>query len=162
MKEFTHFNEKGRARMVDVSEKQATKRIAVAKGLITMKEETVSHIKENKIKKGDVLSVAQVSSIMAVKKCSDLIPMCHPLKITSVETDFIYGESSIEVFVEVGAMDSTGVEMEALTGVTVALLTIYDMCKSYDKEMEIGKVFLLEKKGGKSGYYKKILREAVG
>lgn len=151
--EFTHFNEKGRAHMVNVSEKDDTKRIAVARGTIKMKKETISLIKEGLIKKGDVLSVAQIGGIMGVKKTSDIIPMCHNIFITGSDINFNIGENEIEIEATVSTVGKTGVEMEALTAVTTAALTIYDMCKAVDKDMVIENVHLVKKTGGKSGEY---------
>ncbi|ALB45028.1 MAG: cyclic pyranopterin monophosphate synthase MoaC [Clostridium beijerinckii] len=151
--EFTHFNEKGRAHMVNVSEKDETKRVAIARGLIKMKKETVNLIKDGLIKKGDVLSVAQIGGIMGVKKTSDLIPMCHNIFITGSDINFSIGEEEIEIEATVSTVGKTGVEMEALTAVTTAALTIYDMCKAVDKDMVIENVRLIKKTGGKSGEY---------
>jgi len=151
--EFTHFNEKGRAHMVNVSEKDETKRVAIARGSIKMKKETVDLIKEGLIKKGDVLSVAQIGGIMGVKKTSDLIPMCHNIFITGSDINFNIGEEEIEIEATVSTVGKTGVEMEALTAVTTAALTIYDMCKAVDKDMVIENVRLIKKTGGKSGEY---------
>ncbi|WP_236896572.1 cyclic pyranopterin monophosphate synthase MoaC [Clostridium beijerinckii] len=151
--EFTHFNEKGRAHMVNVSEKDETKRVAIARGAIKMKKETVDLIKDGLIKKGDVLSVAQIGGIMGVKKTSDLIPMCHNIFITGSDINFSIGEEEIEIEATVSTVGKTGVEMEALTAVTTAALTIYDMCKAVDKDMIIENVRLIKKTGGKSGEY---------
>lgn len=151
--EFTHFNEKGRAHMVNVSEKDETKRVAIARGLIKMKKETVDLIKDGLIKKGDVLSVAQIGGIMGVKKTSDLISMCHNIFITGSDINFNIGEEEIEIEATVSTVGKTGVEMEALTAVTTAALTIYDMCKAVDKDMVIENVRLIKKTGGKSGEY---------
>lgn len=151
--EFTHFNEKGRAHMVNVSEKDETKRVAIARGLIKMKKETVDLIKDGLIKKGDVLSVAQIGGIMGVKKTSDLIPMCHNIFITGSDINFRIGGEEIEIEATVSTVGKTGVEMEALTAVTTAALTIYDMCKAADKDMVIENVRLIKKTGGKSGEY---------
>ena len=151
--EFTHFNEKGRAHMVNVSEKNNTKRVAIARGTIKMKKETVSLIKDGLIKKGDVLSVAQVGGIMGVKRTSDLIPMCHNIFITGSDINFNIGEDEIEIEATVSTVGKTGVEMEALTAVTTAALTIYDMCKAADKDMVIENIRLIKKTGGKSGEY---------
>lgn len=151
--EFTHFNEKGRAHMVNVSEKDETKRVAIARGSIKMKKETVDLIKDGLIKKGDVLSVAQIGGIMGVKKTSDLIPMCHNIFITGSDINFNIGEEEIEIEATVSTVGKTGVEMEALTAVTTAALTIYDMCKAVDKDMVIENVRLIKKTGGKSGEY---------
>lgn len=153
----SHFDEKGKARMVDVSEKPVTHRVATAGGAVYMKPETICLIKDRRISKGDVLGIARVAGIMAAKKTSELIPMCHPLNITSVSIDFDIDEPGnkvgIKATVKVGGQ--TGVEMEALTAVSVAALVIYDMCKSVDKEMVISGITLLEKKGGRSGTYKR-------
>jgi len=151
--EFTHFNESGRAHMVEVSEKEDTKRIAVATGTIKMKKETINMIKDGLIKKGDVLSVAQIGGIMGAKKTSDLIPMCHNIFLTGADISFNILEDRIEILSEVKTVGKTGVEMEALTAVSLAALTIYDMCKAVDKDMVIGDIKLIRKSGGKSGEY---------
>jgi cyclic pyranopterin monophosphate synthase len=153
----THFNEQGRAHMVDVSDKSATKRTATAYAKIVMKDETLALIREGKMKKGDVLAVAQVAGIMAAKKTSEIIPMCHPLPITKVDISFqeLPEESALEAFATVSTTYLTGVEMEALTAVTAAALTVYDMCKAVDKGMEIRHVCLMEKTGGKNGDYRR-------
>jgi len=155
--EMTHFDGSGRARMVDVSAKESTLRVAVARGEIRMQPETLVRIKEGRMKKGDVLAVAQVAAVMAVKETPRLIPMCHPLNIAGVSINFRLdeAESKIEVEVEVKLKGQTGVEMEALTGVSIAALTIYDMCKAVDRQMEIGGIYLLEKSGGRSGHYRR-------
>ncbi|SCG84544.1 Molybdenum cofactor biosynthesis protein C [Proteiniborus sp. DW1] len=150
---FTHFNESGRAHMVEVSEKNDTKRVAVAVGNIKMKKETINMIKDGLIKKGDVLSVAQIGGIMGAKKTSDLIPMCHNIFLTGADISFNILEDSIEIQSEVKTVGKTGVEMEALTAVSLAALTIYDMCKAVDKDMVIGDIKLIRKSGGKSGEY---------
>lgn len=153
--QLTHFDGAGRAHLVDVSEKDSTFRVAVARGEIRMRPATLRLIKEGRMKKGDVLAVAQVAAVMAVKEAPRLIPMCHPLNITGVSVDFRPDEeeSKIEIRVEVKLTGQTGVEMEALTGVSVAALTIYDMCKAVDKGMEIGGIHLVEKSGGRSGRF---------
>ncbi|WP_313343712.1 cyclic pyranopterin monophosphate synthase MoaC [Sedimentibacter sp.] len=155
--ELTHINEQGRARMVDVSEKQETIREAVACGNVYMKKETLERIKEGTIKKGDVLSVAQVAGIMAAKKTSDIIPMCHPIMLSGCDISFNlnFEENKIEIISTVKCTGQTGVEMEALTAVTAAGLTIYDMCKAIDKEMIISEVMLLKKSGGKTGLFER-------
>jgi cyclic pyranopterin phosphate synthase len=155
MSKLSHLDEQGRARMVDVSEKADTSRIAVARGAVHMRPETLALILEEKIEKGDVFSVARVAGIMAAKKTSELIPMCHPLNITSVEINLTPGENPARVEVEatVRVNGKTGVEMEALTGVSVAALTIYDMCKAVDREMTIREIRLVKKSGGKSGTF---------
>lgn len=152
-----HFDEAGNAIMVDVTQKDDTERIAVATGKITMNKETFHTIKDGKAKKGDVLGVARVAGIMATKRTSDLIPMCHPLMLTKASIDFTYDEKnySIEATCTTKLTGKTGVEMEALTGVTVTLLTIYDMCKAMDRSMELSEIHLVEKLGGKSGHYKR-------
>ncbi|HBV87760.1 MAG TPA: cyclic pyranopterin monophosphate synthase MoaC [Desulfosporosinus sp.] len=152
--DLTHFDEEGRARMVDVSDKEETARVAIAQGKVLMKPETLERIRSGQIAKGDVLSVAQVAGIMAAKQTSQLIPMCHPLAITGAKLSFKLvepGEIDIEANVKVHG--KTGVEMEALTAVSVAALTIYDMCKAIDKTMTIGDIYLVEKLGGKSGHF---------
>ena len=149
----THFNESGRAHMVEVSDKDETKRVALARGTISMKKETVDMIKDGHIKKGDVLAVAQVGGIMGVKKTSDLIPMCHNIFISGSDIRFNILETSIEIEAEVKTVGKTGVEMEALTAVSMAALTIYDMCKAMDKDMVISDVRVIKKTGGKSGTY---------
>ncbi|MDP4146812.1 MAG: cyclic pyranopterin monophosphate synthase MoaC [Bacillota bacterium] len=151
--DFTHFNEEGRAHMVNIGEKEDTKRIAVAVGSIKMKEETVELIKQGQIKKGDVLAVAQIAGIMGAKKTWDLIPMCHNILISSADIRFNVLENEIQIEAQVSTIGKTGVEMEALTAVSSAALTIYDMCKAADKDMEIGEIKLIKKTGGKSGYY---------
>jgi cyclic pyranopterin phosphate synthase len=157
----THFNEQGRAHMVDVTQKEVTKRAATAYARIVMKEETLSLIRQGKMKKGDVLAVAQVAGIMAAKKTSDLIPMCHPLPLTKVDIRFEEaGESALDLYATVATTYVTGVEMEALTAVTASALTVYDMCKAVDKEMTIQKICLLSKTGGKSGDFHR--EEGVG
>ncbi|ABB15105.1 cyclic pyranopterin monophosphate synthase MoaC [Carboxydothermus hydrogenoformans] len=154
--ELTHFNEEGRARMVEVTEKQETVRTAVAAGEITMRPETLELILDKKVAKGDVLAVAQVAGIMAAKKTGDLIPMCHPLNLTGVDISFtIKVPDTIEAKAKVTCVGKTGVEMEALTAVSVTLLTIYDMVKAVEKGMVIKNIRLLEKTGGKSGDYRR-------
>lgn len=160
--EFTHFNESGRAYMVDVSNKDITNRIAVAKGKIKMSKETIEMIKNHKLKKGDVLSVAQIAGIIGAKKTSDLIPMCHNIFISSADIDFEVLDREIIVTSTVKTSSQTGIEMEALTSVSLACLTIYDMCKAVDKEMEITDIYLEEKLGGKSGHYKKSILNEIG
>lgn len=149
----THFDKKGNAIMVDVSEKDITKRVAIAKGRIFVNEGVMEAILEDKVEKGDVLGVARVAGIMACKRTSDLIPMCHPLMITKCTLDFNINkeECYIEAVCTAKVQGKTGVEMEALTGVNIALLTIYDMCKAIDKKMKIGHIYLAQKTGGKSG-----------
>ena len=153
--ELNHFDEKGNAIMVDVTEKNITQREAIATGTIFVNEETFNRIKEGTIAKGDVLGVARVAGIMATKKTSELIPMCHPLMITKSKIDFELNEEekSVTAICTVKLAGKTGVEMEALTGVNVALLTIYDMCKAINKGMVISNIHLVKKTGGKSGEY---------
>lgn len=157
MSDFTHFNEQGRARMVDISNKSESVRTAEACSSVTVNEEIYRKINENKIEKGDVLSVAQVAGIMAAKKTSDWIPMCHPLQLSGVDLSFEWEEESdkfrLHIKGQVKTKGFTGVEMEALTAVSAAALTIYDMCKALDKGMVIGATYLEEKTGGKSGDY---------
>ncbi len=157
--DFTHINEQGRARMVDVSAKADSERVAVARAVVQMQRETVALIKSGGIKKGDVLGVAQVAGIMGAKQTSSLIPMCHPLLLTSVNVEFTIDEanSCILVEAEVKTTGKTGVEMEALTAVSTAALSIYDMCKAVDRWMEISMIQLVEKAGGKSGHLKREL-----
>lgn len=156
MSEFSHFNSAGEAVMVDVSGKENTKRIAVAAGEIRMSAECFRKVTAGDMKKGDVLGVARIAGIMGAKKTSELIPLCHILQLTKVEIEFRFpGENRIEAICTTKTMGKTGVEMEALTGVSTALLTIYDMCKAVDRSMEIGKIRLLEKSGGKSGTFRR-------
>lgn len=149
--EFTHFDENKNAIMVDVSKKDATKRVAIATGKITLCAEAMEAIHGRKIKKGDVLTVAQVAGIMGQKKTSEIIPMCHNINLTNAKITFETGENEIRVFSQAVTISQTGVEMEALVGANIALLTIYDMCKAIDKRMMISDIHLLEKTGGKSG-----------
>jgi len=153
MSDLTHFDAAGRARMVDVSAKDVTIRIAVASGEIHMQPETLEHIQQGKLKKGDVLAVADVAAVMGAKKTPDLIPMCHPLMLSGIDVSFSELEETcgLKVVVSVKCNGKTGVEMEALTEVRTALLTIYDMCKAVDKGMRITAIQLEEKQGGKSG-----------
>ncbi|MDP4159742.1 MAG: cyclic pyranopterin monophosphate synthase MoaC [Bacillota bacterium] len=152
--DLTHFDQEGRARMVDVSDKDETARVAVARGKVLMKPETLDRIRSGQIAKGDVLAVAQVAGIMAAKQTSQLIPMCHPLAITGAKLTFKLVEpNEVEIEASVKVYGKTGVEMEALTAVSVAGLTIYDMCKAIDKTMTIGEIYLAEKSGGKSGHF---------
>ena len=155
MSSFTHIDDEGRVRMVDVTAKKPTERTAVAGGMISMNSETFELIKNQKVKKGNVLETARIAGIMAAKKTAELIPMCHPLNITHIQVDFSpdAAASCIGIEAAVRAIDQTGVEMEAITAVSVAALTIYDMCKSSDKEMTISKIQLLKKSGGKSGTF---------
>jgi cyclic pyranopterin monophosphate synthase len=151
--QLTHLDETGRARMVDVGAKDDTARIAIAKGEVTMKPETLALIRAGSIKKGDVLSVAQVAGIMAAKKTSELIPLCHPIALTKVDVDLSLDEElpGVQITAMAKTVGKTGVEMEALTAVSVAALTIYDMAKAAEKTMKIQNIRLVEKQGGKSG-----------
>jgi cyclic pyranopterin monophosphate synthase len=155
MGKLSHLDDHGRAKMVDVSDKDITSRIAVARGTIHMRAATLALILDDKIEKGDVFSVARVAGIMAAKKTSELIPMCHPLNVTSVEIDLtpVENPTRVEIEARVRVSGKTGVEMEAMTAVTVAGLTIYDMCKAVDREMSIGEIRLVKKSGGKSGTF---------
>jgi cyclic pyranopterin phosphate synthase len=157
-KDFTHFDSHGNAIMVDVSAKEVTERIAEARGCISMGAEAMNAVMGGTVKKGDVLAVSRIAGIMAAKRCSELIPLCHPLNFDECIINFITDEknNSIEASCRVKLSGKTGAEMEALTGVSVALLTIYDMCKALDRSMVIGNVRLWEKSGGKSGH---VLRE---
>ncbi len=156
MSDLTHFDERGNARMVDVSGKDITKRTATAQGVISVSREVMDAVIGKKIKKGDVLTVAQVAGIMGTKRTSDLIPMCHPLMLNNASVTFDTDEEACTITAVCTAVceEKTGVEMEALTGVSVALLTIYDMCKSIDKRMVISDIHLVEKSGGKSGEFR--------
>lgn len=155
MGEFTHFDSKGNAVMVDVTDKDITERVAVAGGVIAVNQEVYDAIKNGTASKGDVLGTARIAGIMAAKKTSDLIPMCHPLMLTKVTIDFEYEDEKrqIRCICTAKLSGKTGVEMEALTGVSVALLTIYDMCKALDRSMRILDIHLMEKTGGKSGHF---------
>jgi cyclic pyranopterin phosphate synthase len=155
MNKLTHLDEKGRAHMVDVAGKEATQRTAVASGFISMKKDTLALVIDGGAKKGDVLAVARIAGIMAAKKTSDLIPLCHPLAISKASVEFSPSEKPIGLYIraEVKVTGPTGVEMEALTAVTVAALTVYDMLKAADKTMTIDNVHLVEKTGGRSGTF---------
>ena len=154
MTRLTHFDKQGASRMVDVSNKEITDRVAVAHAKITMKPETFQLIVDKKIQKGDVLEVARVAGIMAAKQTSCLIPMCHPLNLTSVKIDYSNNSvDAIDIFSEVRVAGKTGVEMEAITAASVSAITIYDMCKSADKGMVISDIHLVKKSGGKSGTF---------
>jgi cyclic pyranopterin phosphate synthase len=152
----THIDENGASRMVDVSNKEVTERIALAHASVTMNSQTFRLIMDKQVAKGDVLEVARVAGIMGAKKTSELVPMCHPLSINSVKIDYTdNSKDTIEITAEVKITAKTGVEMEALTAVSVCALTIYDMCKSADKSMQISDIFLLKKSGGKSGIFER-------
>jgi cyclic pyranopterin phosphate synthase len=149
---FSHINAAGEANMVDVGNKDVSQRTAVAAGVVSMQADTLAAIKANQLAKGEVLAVARVAAIQAAKRCADLIPLCHPLALSKVQVDFSeISDTQLEIRVQCRLSGQTGVEMEALTGVSVAALTIYDMCKAMDKGMTISAVRLLEKTGGKSG-----------
>ena len=155
MNELTHFDAAGNAMMVDVSAKPITARQAIACGTIIMNAEAFAAIQNGTAKKGDVLGVARIAGIMAAKRTSELIPLCHPLPLTKVSIDFtlLPERQAVEATCTTKTTGVTGVEMEALTGVSTALLTIYDMCKAVDRSMELGEIHLVEKSGGKSGHY---------
>jgi len=155
MSGFTHFDAEGRAVMVDVTEKDVTDRVAVAKGSVRMAPETLRLVMEGGLKKGDVLSVARLAGIMGAKRTPDLIPLCHPLALTSVKVDLFCDpdRSTVEITATCRLSGRTGVEMEALTAVSVAALTVYDLCKAVDRGMVIGEIRLVRKEGGKSGTY---------
>lgn len=160
MKELSHFSESGRARMVNVSEKSNTCRVAIASGVLRMQESTLVRIRSGQMAKGDVLTVADVAAVMAAKRTPDIIPMCHSIALTGVEVQFseintpdAQGCVGLKVIATVSCMGQTGVEMEALCAANVALLTIYDMCKAIDRGMRIESVQLEEKRGGKSGVW---------
>ena len=155
MEKLTHFNKKGQSRMVDVTQKEETIRIAIATGKVLAKLETLQLIADRKFSKGDVLEIDRVAGIMAAKRTADLIPLCHPFPVTGVEVNLSinHENQSIDIEAEVQTIGRTGVEMEALTAVSIAALTIYDMCKSVDREMEISAVYLTKKTGGKSGTF---------
>ncbi len=156
MSTFTHFDDRGQAIMVDVGAKAETRRVAVAAGRIVMRPETLAMIRDGGAKKGDALGVARLAGIMASKRTADLIPLCHPIALTKVSVDFTLDEAghAIDCVATTETIGQTGVEMEALTAASVALLTIYDMCKAVDRGMTIEAVRLLEKLGGKSGHWK--------
>ena len=160
MAEFTHFNEEGRAKMVDVSDKPETARTALAHSSITVSKEIYDKITNNQMKKGDVLAVAQVAAIMAAKKTWDLIPMCHPIPLTGINVSFSWSRDQKDLYnlnieAVVQTKGGTGVEMEALSAAAVCALTVYDMCKAVDKGMVIGPTYLVEKTGGKNGDFKR-------
>lgn len=157
MPKFTHMDEEGKARMVDVTEKNKTDRKALAKGRISMSEEAFTALMQNRIVKGNVFETARIAGIMAAKKTHDIIPLCHTLMLTHVQVDFnpVEEKRAIEIFASVRTPGQTGVEMEALTAVSAAALTIYDMCKAVDKSMIISDIMLMEKSGGKSGDFRR-------
>ncbi|MCP4553059.1 MAG: cyclic pyranopterin monophosphate synthase MoaC [Bacteroidetes bacterium] len=145
MNKLSHIDDEGKAKMVDISHKKDQIRVAKAKGFIKLNQETISLIRDNKMKKGEVLTVAEIAGIQAGKKCNDLIPLCHPLPLSKIEVSTNLTESGVEVKTLSKCIGQTGVEMEALTAASVALLTIYDMCKAVDKHMVIGEITLIEK-----------------
>ena len=153
--ELTHFNEQGRARTVDVSEKAVTYRTAKAAVRVWMNPETLEKVRQGSMAKGDVLAVAQVAGIMAAKRTWELIPMCHPLPLTSINITFAFQENALDIQAQVKCSGETGVEMEALTAVSAAALTVYDMCKAVQRDMVIDQIRLLEKTGGKSGVFRR-------
>lgn len=156
MSDLTHFSPDGASRMVDVGEKPVTRRAAKAEGLLLMQPDTLRILRDRKFAKGDVLEVARLAGIMGSKKTSDLIPLCHVVPLEKVTIDYSFpSENSVQVIVDVSTEAKTGVEMEALTAVSVACLTIYDMCKSVDRGMEIRSIRLLEKSGGRSGHFRR-------
>jgi cyclic pyranopterin monophosphate synthase len=154
-KDFTHFDAEGKARMVDVSAKPETDRLAVASGAVLMAPETLAMVAAGKAKKGDVLGVARLAGIMAAKRTAELIPLCHPLPLTSIEVDLIcdHAKNAVEITAIARTTGRTGVEMEALTAVSAAALTVYDMCKAVDRAMVLSDIRLEQKSGGKSGTY---------
>lgn len=155
MSELTHIDGRGRASMVDVGDKAITQRIARAEGFVGMSEKTVAAIRDNTVEKGEVLAVARIAGIQAAKRCADLIPLCHPLALSKVQVDFDIHDDGIAIQSLCKLSGRTGVEMEALTAVSVAALTIYDMCKAIDKQMHIDAVRVIEKQGGKSGDWRR-------
>lgn len=155
MGEFSHFTADGASCMVDVGDKAVTRRMARAEGFVLMQPGTLRSLQDRKFAKGDVLEVARLAGIMATKRTSDLIPLCHVLPLEKVNVDFSFSDSEVRVEVIVSTEAKTGVEMEALTAVSVTCLTIYDMCKSVDREMEINRIRLLEKSGGRSGHFQR-------
>ena len=164
MNEFTHIDKDGRVRMVDVTDKEDSLRVAVAQGVVSMNPETFEKIYDQSVKKGNVLETARIAGIMAAKKTSELIPMCHPLLISHISVDFYPDKAASSIRIEALARvtGQTGVEMEAMAAVSVAALTIYDMCKSYDRNMIISDILLLEKSGGKSGIFLRNGDERLG
>lgn len=153
--DLSHINEQGRARMVDVTDKESTVRIATARGIVKVNSDTMALIKSGGMKKGNVLAVAQVAGIMAAKKTADIIPMCHPLRLSSVDINFELTDTEIVIQATVKCKENTGVEMEALTAVSTAALTIYDMCKAVQRDIEITDIRLMYKSGGKSGVFER-------
>ncbi|MAZ45788.1 MAG: cyclic pyranopterin monophosphate synthase MoaC [Gammaproteobacteria bacterium] len=157
MKKLTHINENGSAEMVDIGDKEVTRRRAVATGLIQMKPDTMTQIYEGDIAKGDTIGIARIAGIQADKNCSQLIPLCHPLSLSKIVVEFkVVSESCLRITAECMVTARTGVEMEAMTAVSVAALTIYDMCKSVDRSMTIGQIQLIAKQGGNSGSWERV------
>jgi cyclic pyranopterin phosphate synthase len=152
---FSHLDDQGRARMVDVGDKPETERVAVVRGSVSMSAETAQAIAQGSVAKGDVLAVARVAGIQAAKRTAELVPLCHPLMINSATVSFEVGDDRVDIEAIVSTVGRTGVEMEALTAASVAALTIYDMCKSSDRAMVIGDIALWEKSGGRSGDYRR-------
>lgn len=157
MNELTHFDKDGKAIMVDVGDKAASQRVAVARGAVTMQPETLERILDHRVEKGDVLAVARLAGIMAAKKTPELVPLCHPLLLSAVQVEFSPDRETnrIEIEATVKLTGQTGVEMEALTAVSVAALTVYDMCKAVDKTMTLDQIRLVEKSGGRSGHFQR-------
>lgn len=155
MDELTHLDEHGQARMVDVGEKSVTHRVAVASARVVTREDVIERIRERAVAKGDVLATARIAGIMAAKRTSELIPLCHPLRLDAVEMELTLGVREVAIMATVRATDRTGVEMEALTAASIAALTVYDMCKAVDREMTIVAVRLESKTGGKSGPFER-------
>ena len=155
MKKITHLNDEGQAHMVDISKKRLTFRKSTASGFVKLKKETIKTIRSNKLPKGDILSIARIAGIMAAKKTSEIIPLCHPIALSSVTIDLNITDKGIEVITTVSNQGKTGVEMEALTATSICCLTIYDMTKSLDRSAEISSIKLISKSGGKSGNWKR-------
>jgi len=155
MKKLSHINNKGEANMVDIQDKKSSKRVAIAEGSIILSKKALSQINDDKVSKGNVINTARIAGIMAAKKTSDLIPLCHPIPIEAIKIDFSINEKDINVLATVSTTNKTGVEMEALVAVNIACLTIYDMVKSVDKKAKINSIKLIRKSGGKSGDWKR-------
>jgi cyclic pyranopterin phosphate synthase len=157
VKKLTHLDKQGKVKMVDITKKAVTNRVAVAKGSVYVKRETLNLLTEKKIPKGDVITVSKIAGIMAAKKASAIIPLCHPLNLTTIDIDLNIDKKKgkIDITAKVKVAGQTGVEIEALTAVSITALTIYDMCKAVDREMTISDVMLVEKSGGKSGTFKR-------
>lgn len=155
MSEFSHIDRKGEARMVDIGAKEVTRRVAVAAATVQTTRETIELLVRGELAKGNVIAVAKIAGIMAAKRTADLIPLCHPLSLEDVDIDMVIGDHSIDIRSRVSLTGRTGAEMEALTAVSIAALTIYDMCKAVDRRMEIGGIRLLEKSGGRSGHFRR-------